>query len=310
MLPMTQLPPDETKAIKNDLPSSADQQQALIQAENVRPFQNNQDPRDTQAKEYQKNSTKNRQIKKTMARSELLMLIFSGVIAMATVIYAGIAFLQWRIMSGQLAEMKSGSLDTKAVAEAAIKQVEKLEAGVQETRKLAEITQEALVSVQRAFVIAKTTAPTSIPDADGKRVVAWEFRIQWENSGNTPTRTVLQYVNVQWRANELPKNFNFSDLGEPRSTQSVIGPKTTVTSGAMIVPTEVIVAAQHGTMHLYFWGWATYRDIFPNTPTHRTEFCYKLTQVDGNPVTSKVRFVSTHCREGHNCIDEECDKRK
>jgi hypothetical protein len=60
------------------------------------------------------------------------------------------------------------------------------------------------------------------------------------------------------------------------------------------------------TAHLFFWGWATYNDIFPKTPQHISMFCIELTEVRGQltPGTG-YQFLWSLCGH-HNCVDDEC----
>jgi hypothetical protein len=69
---------------------------------------------------------------------------------------------------------------------------------------------------------------------------------------------------------------------------------------------------------IYAWGWIVYKDIFPNTPIHVTEFCNHLlatgyTAPDSDnplppPVTSNSTITTNweSCKK-HNCIDQYCE---
>jgi hypothetical protein len=79
----------------------------------------------------------------------------------ATGVSVVIANKQWKsiddqtiAMQGQLAEMKSGSEDTKILAKAATEQVSQLKAGVDETHKLAVATQESLALARSSPLLA------------------------------------------------------------------------------------------------------------------------------------------------------------
>jgi hypothetical protein len=194
------------------------------------------------------------------------------------------------------------------LAQAAVDQVARLEAGVRETHALADATQQAFISVQRAFVGAKFIDPVGLTNLEGKTIVAWQFQTQWENNGTTPTRSALNHVSFAWRPSSLPKDFAYPDLGDSKNMPFVIGPKESVSSGLMPVNSDIIKQVQEGKMHLYFWGWATYHDVFKSTPEHVTKFCAELTTIHGNVLSPQVasrQWVYTHCGQ-HNCTDEEC----
>ncbi len=55
----------------------------------------------------------------------------------------------------------------------------------------------------------------------------------------------------------------------------------------------------------YIWGWLLYRDAFPNTKVHLTEFCLKTTNII--PKDGDYDFSATVCGSPHNCVDEFCD---
>ena len=167
------------------------------------------------------------------------------------------------------------------------------------------ISQEALVSVQRAYVNFKTIESIGIRDAKG-RITAWHFFPQWENSGTTPTKIMRQHSNAGARET-LPRDFDFQDVDPNNNRNILLSPKATISTGPLIIRPEVIAGVKEGRLHLFFWGWAAYRDIFKNSKAHLTEFCTELTiSVYGDVTTGKgVRFLYVSC-PSHNCADEDC----
>ena len=59
--------------------------------------------------------------------------------------------------------------------------------------------------------------------------------------------------------------------------------------------------------HLYMYVWATYHDVFRDTPLHVTEFCFEPTMFDADPYTGKGsgHTYFEQCSK-HNCTDEDC----
>jgi hypothetical protein len=173
-------------------------------------------------------------------------------------------------------------------------------------RRQADLMEKSLVSVERAFVFFKGFEISRIVDPISQTATAWRFGIIWENSGTTPTRRLDIHVSWYSRTDPLPQGFDFPDLGPPGHLV-VIGPKATTSTGPFDIPIATLTGVQQGTHHVYFWGRATYRDVFSNTPMHITRFCWKLFGVVGNPVAPAGDFsvqFATHSE--HNCADEEC----
>jgi len=106
----------------------------------------------------------------------------------------------------------------------------------------------------------------------------------------------------------LPSNFDFPELwqgGVPRKNPvTFIGPKADVNSGDDFSLTPGILEElfdQH--QRIYIWGTVKYRDIFPETKRHITEFCTSIFAVPDN--SNRLRLTGEEC-DRHNCSDEEC----
>lgn len=172
------------------------------------------------------------------------------------------------------------------------------------------INREALVSVQRAFVTATNQHHIDrLTNPSGKQVLSYRFMINWENSGVTPTRDAVHHVNWQAMLEALPKDFKFTDLGSTENVPLVLGPKASIGSSPLNIDTGTMKLVQARRVHLYIWGWLTYRDIFENTKEHITMFCRELTDINGDldTPTGNVKFLFTTCPY-HNCTDEECER--
>jgi len=216
---MTPLSPNKTESIKHDTRGNADQQQAHKEAEGGAPLDNSQDSSNAQPQSYQEVKAKNPEVKKPMTRSEWLMIVFTGVIAAATLCYAAIAFYQLGVISDQLKEIRDGSKDTKTIAEAAKKQAENTEtlasatldqikelkasvkaaqtmadaairgAKVSEdtlvlTRQSLEVSRQSLIASQRAWLIPKNMAVT----VNDNRTISVKFTLS--NTGRSPATAI------------------------------------------------------------------------------------------------------------------------
>jgi hypothetical protein len=177
------------------------------------------------------------------------------------------------------------------------------------------INREALESVQRAFVVFAASPEVMVmPNF-------WDIDIAIDNAGNTPTRTLKDRVSWIFSLTDLPENYSFPDrtgkYGEPWAATgaNVIGPKDHVMSQSILVdeasikrfadqsplPSPLLTprAPSRTARGIVFYGWATYRDIFNDTPDHLTEFCRMLSAV----VQGKTRW--SYC-PFHNCTDGDC----
>jgi hypothetical protein len=168
----------------------------------------------------------------------------------------------------------------------------------------ADLMESSLVAVQRAFVFPKGVESTvHIVDAATNKTTEWHLWIPWENSGLTPTKALEIHVNWLSQKHPLPKGYDFPDL-DPKNTLYVLGPKATTSCGPLKIPAQDLVGVKKGTHHLYIWGRATYRDVFKQTITHVTKFCWKITDVLGDPTSDKV-VIHFAAHDEHNCADED-----
>jgi hypothetical protein len=171
--------------------------------------------------------------------------------------------------------------------------------------------QDQLVFGQRAYVLpAKIVQePFGSPE---KGVI--RLRVQWENSGNTPTRRMRSYVNFIPRRDPLPKGYNYPDFtveegkarvtDTPDAARGFIPPKGQVVSAASFDVATERTRDLGSRFRLYSWGWVEYRDIFVGTPPRITKFCYEITSIT---IEGKsARLTATQCDE-NNCTDEECN---
>ena len=157
------------------------------------------------------------------------------------------------IYYGQLRQMKKA---TKAATESA------------------NLSREALTSVQRAFVFVTTLMSRGSIGQDNETSSDGSMRIafQWENGGNTPTKDMSTHISVRWFHRPLPDNFSFSDYpkDEDPSLKMFVGPKAVNRAAPIVVSARDIMAIHNHSGHLYFWGWAKYHDVFPDSPEHIT----------------------------------------
>ena len=207
--------------------------------------------------------------------------------------------------------IRRGNRQNKAAIEATLAQSQKaMEVSNAQSKAALDATIAQSRLDQRAFVnFGKSMKDNAILVAGKNDVQEWEFWPRLGNSGNTPTRNARMRANFLYLPTVLAANFNFPDLGEPIPPSPFgLGPKEQDITGPLLnVPETAIQDVRNKTMHLYFWGWLTYRDVFSQTPLHVSMFCMELSDVRGQLVGgTTVTFNYTLCPR-HNCADEECD---
>jgi hypothetical protein len=169
-------------------------------------------------------------------------------------------------------------------------------------------TLAATKAIQRAFVSVKQIDHTPVWDPKTKNIVGRNFVVQWENSGFTATRNMLN--NGLWveREQEIPSDFQFPDLaGMKNVIQTVAGPKATVNAGPLEIPSSVLNSIRDKGHHIYLYGWAEYNDIFDGTPRHRTEYCVEVL-ISSDPKAADGGVTLALCPM-HNGADDEAMKK-
>jgi len=147
---------------------------------------------------------------------------------------------------------------------------------------------------ERAHVSVLRPECKLIADPNGN-LVGLKVWMVWRNSGRTPAAPMIAKTGATW-TNAL-EGFDFDALDkdeantEVRKQPLVLGPGADITSDAIFISPEHVVSAADGTGHQFFFGRAIYRDIFPQTPEHVIEFCFKVL-IEGNfaaPITPHGR---------------------
>jgi hypothetical protein len=172
------------------------------------------------------------------------------------------------------------------------------------------INRESLVTVQRAFLNMRTIVggPFFGPGQTG-----YTFTTDWENSGSTPAIGVINYFGIVEKGIDDDKISTFPFVAEKDTVyqMSVVGPKATDTVGTRYEPDGFWMPVTT-TRHIAFWGYRLYRDVFPGTDVHLTEFCEYLMNTYKSIPTTSPHFAATpwsfsfsECPV-HNCSDQDC----
>jgi hypothetical protein len=202
---------------------------------------------------------------------------------LAVIAYTIAAWRQLGVMNGQLGEMSKQYPEIKKSADAA--------------KSAAETAKESLTQAQRAFLF------TSIKYAISPEGVH-QYYVEIRNSGTTPARSTTNQHNCEI-SNLSPENFDYRDF--PASTKPsllTIGPQAIINmDGEYDLTQDDVKRMRDESKSIYIWGWIHYRDVFPNSKPHVTEFCYRLLPEMRGQGTLQLR--SPTCPT-HNCTDDDC----
>jgi len=204
------------------------------------------------------------------------MTLFTGILAVGTIVLAGIAILQWCTL-------------------------EKTDETLKDTLASTNVTNRPFV-----FVKEITINPTIMPGY-------WMFAVLVENSGNTPTRE-MDYLTISSRSTptdpgdafaRTPKNgYDVPELIHQRWQGSFLGPKAQMhlLGSQTELPVTVVSKMAADRENYYISGVIHYRDAFSNTPSHVTKFCYALIPFKEG---TETRVNYQRCLYW-NCADEDC----
>jgi hypothetical protein len=160
-------------------------------------------------------------------------------------------------------------------------------------RKSTQAIERNMATTQRAFLyiaeMAWSPAGTNV-----------KINPTWANSGTTPTRNLRISTNWKISHGELPADTVFTYTRAPE--RLFLGPGGRADVGAVLIPVRDVQAAIEERVQLYFWGRATYEDIYEGSEPHFLEFCYRLDVSGATP--DNITLTFTHFG-AHNRSDED-----
>jgi hypothetical protein len=127
-------------------------------------------------------------------------------------------------------------------------------------------------AVQRAHVFV--LAPRGEFQKHNGMIIGLRVWVIWKNSGTTPATEVNGVLGVTW----VPtiEQFEFGRVDEGVPQPFVLGPGAESTSAPLDIGGGHIMANIERRGLQFFWGIARYRDIFPGSPEHVFEFCFRV----------------------------------
>lgn len=278
---------------------------------------------------------KTKRKRKPLSCFEIWMVVLTS-LAILVAAGTGIA-IGWQAVIGKqtLTEIQKGGSDThdlalaaKATADATKNIADRSLAQAQATNQLAiqakrqaDTASESLIATQRAFItfdridVQRTINRT--PQGDVPEV---DFFAIMPNDGNTPASDVISTIIVRAQDKE-PTDQDLLRISDRKAyIEGFVGPKRNLTIGraqhsdtylfGAPLPTTRLETTVPLPKSIYLYGWAVYRDIFPNTNVHLTEFCFQLEGVGthlpttpGGDIVYNFPMASCHT---HDCTDEYC----
>jgi hypothetical protein len=130
-------------------------------------------------------------------------------------------------------------------------------------------------AVQQAHVFPVMPQHQLLMRQDGT-IFALRLWMPWKNSGTTPAVPMTSLVGATWVPDEADFQFGLVDQGQVPQPL-ILGPAAEIPSGTIDITSPHINALFDHRGHQFFWGRARYRDIFPGTPWHVVEFCFRVT---------------------------------
>lgn len=226
-----------------------------------------------------------------------MIAIATIVSAASTLTYAVFTYLQWRVLSEQIAEIKKGSNDTHTLATAAdtqskqaIEQTKKMGESITKTDKLigatsdlakeakrsadianegVKLTRKALRLDQRAWV-----GPLAVNKISIKPGVENELEIVITNTGKTPALNMESHVMLHFMPASKPMTFGYLPPKERVVDTLYPHGQITLMTSKFILTIPQMEYLKMSESILYTYGKITYKDIFGES--HLTTFCFKV----------------------------------
>lgn len=162
----------------------------------------------------------------------------------------------------------------------------------------------------RAYIAVKSAGVEPAYDQN-KKIVGWEFGLEWINTGVTPSRKNRSHTNIalfKHPETRTPEDLTFpdtpsDDLSEERAESSLGRDQLQI---VRFSAQEQVDALMKGEGRVFVWAWIEYNDIFEDTPRRRTEF---YSEIRAEQVVAGDRSVWRFPLRGmarFNAADKDC----
>ena len=200
--------------------------------------------------------------------SDLLMLLFTGVLAIATVALVFVSWLQQRTLDKTDQTWRDG---------------------------------------ERAYVFPAPNVAVWQPATMANGIVTRAYPIVWENSGNSPTVNLIIKLYCL-KPLPLSEANPIRLLDNPTAVQRLLGPKQTIWGGTCPYSAEQLDMVRDSGYHLYIASTADYFDIFDKHHYTETCFELVNFSKEDKFEDPKVTPRGDIYNCGRNCSDKECQK--
>jgi hypothetical protein len=214
-----------------------------------------------------------------LAYYTLWLMVFTGILAVATVALGGATFGLY--LTGEK-QIEHNAEVAGAQASAMQESIALAKISADAAKQSADVARDSLIHTQRAYVRVANFPWLWRGDTDRPGKFFYDITPIIENAGNT--QTVDAKINVNWalRDDPLPEGFDFPFVAQHGFT--LIGAHQSVGASNAVILDDDLLLVQSGTKYFYIWGVVNYRDVFPGTPERVTEFCAQISRVIGEPL--------------------------
>jgi hypothetical protein len=210
--------------------------------------------------------SKKEETDEAIARYTLWLMVFTGILAVATV-GLGVATVGLYL---------TGEQQIRLIQEISTTQSRQMQASIDVAIASATAAriQAEVARATHAASVTVVTPQSAILLSEGRERIGARFWVTLRNEGNSATQNMFGQIGMVVVGN--PQQFSYEEsIGIPGSDPQpmVIGPHSTLDTGWVEIRAghELISS---GAAVLFVGGWIEYDDIFPDTLRHRVEYCY------------------------------------
>jgi hypothetical protein len=127
----------------------------------------------------------------------------------------------------------------------------------------------AYVGTQQIIYDPKVTAEPGRPPV----FLGSGMGVTWKNFGATPAKELEYWISAKWYPAGIEPDFSKPTERISEHVFMTLGAGTENSSPGLFVPAADVEKAMSGNGRVFFWGGATYRDVFPDTPRRHFHFC-------------------------------------
>jgi hypothetical protein len=187
-------------------------------------------------------------------------------------------------------------LATLIIAIFAVVQANASKSAVFAMRESNRINLELGQAMQRAYIAFPMLdlQALRVNDANGNPI-QWHIRTAVENTGNTPARELDIRINMISITGDggIPNEFTYPDYRIEKGFPTPLAAKAKIYSPKLTISHDIIRSQHGGQSRLFFYGWASYFDVFDSASVRTTEFCHEIRILEVEPNGLKFE-VSAH----------------